>query len=259
MKTEQNTSELINQIGETNDNASRFDSAKTQRIPRLPVVREPDYSLRKDLGFWRLRYGGKAAILKHEKGLSYVHWLLTHPDESLQAFELAARVAVLEGARVGVTEIRDPRTGRTVIVESNAVILERSLGLDEAEGMRKVLRKQAELEAYVDDENTTDPERAEAYEDLIALYEYEKVNSGRVRDVAAKASDAVGKAIKRLQKHCMEAKAANGAPNPVLQAFGAHILDYILAPSGRSLAHCGMRPKGYAGMFVYQGSVVWNG
>jgi hypothetical protein len=215
------------------------------------VVSSAPFRLRQDLGFWVLSRGNDQAILKHEIGLSYIAYLMAHPNEPIHALDLATRIISTNGNNNcgGLTEIEDPATGRRVPVLSHSRIQERGLALDDACAMRAALRKQAQLEAYVEDEDNTDPEKAEAYNDLLALYEFEKKKGPRVRDAAAKASDAVGKAIKRLHARLAKAANANGSSNQTLRLFADHIRQHILVPSGRTGNHGGFR-MGCGGFFV---------
>src|SRR6266566_1346912 len=98
---------------------------------------EPRYALRKHLGYWELTFEGQKAILKHEQGIAYVAYLLLNPPpEPIHALDLATRIAVLSGKKIGIAEITDPNSGRRVLLESQARIQERSPSLDDAISMR---------------------------------------------------------------------------------------------------------------------------
>jgi len=88
---------------------------------------------------------------------------------------------------------------------------------------------------------------------LEAIYAYQKKNLSRTSTIAQKASDAVGKAIKRLHSHIAKATNADGTSNTILRAFADHIRQRILIPSGRNGAHGGFRPPhAYGGFFICQ-------
>jgi hypothetical protein len=213
----------------------------------------PKFSIKKGLGFWELTFNGQQAILKHEQGLAYVAWLLAHPGESTHAIDLATEIGATSGKHNGVMEITDPGTGERSALGRNARIQERAPSLDGAKVMRSVLRRQNELEALVEEDFQTEPVKAEAYRELSALYNYETRNSARVRDAAAKASDAVGRALKRLQQNLNRARNRDGTPNAVLHAFAEHIRVHILIPSGRGKGHGGVRgSRGDGGFFRYE-------
>jgi hypothetical protein len=193
------------------------------------------FRLRKDYGVWELTYGSQRAVLKHEIGLEYVAFLLAHPNEEFHGLELALKV---RAAREGAPDRED-------------LIQERALALDDAEASRSLYRKQLELEALVDDEDTIDPVRDEAYAQLKDIYAFQKKSLSRTKTQAAKASDSVGKAIKRLHKRLAAALDLNGQPNQLLRTFAHDIGDYILAPSGRGTTG-GARVRGCGGHFYYQ-------
>src|SRR5947209_1255502 len=65
----------------------------------------PRYALRRGLGTWELTFKGQRAVLKHEKGINYVAYLLTHPSkEPLHALDLASRINSIDGNQVGMAQ-----------------------------------------------------------------------------------------------------------------------------------------------------------
>jgi hypothetical protein len=207
-------------------------------------IKNQKYSLKRGLGFWELTFKGEHAILKHEQGLAYVSYLLTHPNEPIHGLALALKIRAL-------------RNGEPA--DSAQVIQERALALDDAEAARSLFRKQRALEELVEDELQSDQAKAYAYRDLEAIYAFQKKNLSRTTSVAQKASHSVGMAIKRLQQRLAKAVNADGTPNKVLRRFAAHIKQYILIPSGRG-NHGGMRVQGCGGFFNYElpPTVVWR-
>jgi hypothetical protein len=229
---------------------------------RTKSPKQSRYSLRKGLGMWELTFNGQNAILKHEQGLAYVAYLLLNPPaEPIHALDLATRIAAMDRKNVGLAEIVDPVTGKSQILESHARLQERSLGLDNAQVMRGVLRQQAKLEAVLEDPDQIEPVKSEASRELIDLYTYERKYGAGVRDSAAKASDAVGRAIKRLYQHLSTAKDGKGRPNQILQSFAEFIRLHVLLPSGRAGGHGGVRPiNSLGGSFFYEAppGVSWS-
>src|SRR6266404_7953170 len=69
------------------------------------------YALRRGLGSWELTFKGQSAVLKDEKGIMYVAYLLTHPSNGLHALDLASRINSIGGSQVGMAQITDPTTG----------------------------------------------------------------------------------------------------------------------------------------------------
>ncbi len=222
----------------------------------------PRYSLRKGLGFWDLTFDGQHATLKHDQGLAYVAYLLTNPPtETIHALDLATRIAVITGKQVGITEIVDPKTGFKAYLDGLARVQERSPALDDALAMRQVIRQQNDLEAMIEQEDTIDPVKEEAYRELVVLYNYEDKHSRRVLDSAQKAAHAVRTAIKRFHQKLSVACQADGTPNQVLRSFAAHIDQYLLAPSTPRYGRIGRRIRvGSPGCFTYQppAGVVWT-
>jgi hypothetical protein len=220
------------------------------------------YRLVKGHGFWQLTFAGQDAVLKHEQGLAYVAYLLLNPPaEPIHALDLATRIAAIHGKKIGIAEIEDPETGKKVLLENHSRLQERSLALDAAQAMRAVLRTQNELEALVEDEDQIGPVKAEAYRQLIALYDFETKNSQKVRDSAAKAADAVGRAILRFHQRLGKAIDPQGHPHSLLRSFADHLEQHLLLPSGRGRNLMASRTcKGLGGRFTYQppAEVVWE-
>src|SRR5579859_3233774 len=148
-------------IHQSRAKSSRYSQAVTgANLP--PSFSSRHYSLRKGLGFWELTFAGQAAVFKHEQGALYVAHLLLHPPaEPIHALSLALELKRIHGQAVGSCEIADPMTGRRVPIAHTAILQQRSLGLDAAESVRALHRKQQELEALLDDEDQIEPVKAE--------------------------------------------------------------------------------------------------
>jgi hypothetical protein len=218
------------------------------------------YSLRRDLGLWRLTYKNRSAILKHEQGICYVAYLLTHPPgEPMHGLALALRSAAAHKPADATVQIRDA-TGNLVSIDSNRPIYEYNLQLDEAEAVWSLRRKQLELEAIVDDPSQSEPVKAEVLRELEAIYDYQKRNPGRTTTAAQRAVRTVRMAINRFHRHLRVAVDHEGRPHPVLRQFGAHLERYLLRPSMRycNTQHARTR-LGLAGRFTYEPppGVVW--
>jgi hypothetical protein len=196
------------------------------------------FRLRKELGCWSLTFNGQTAILKHEIGLSYISYLMDHPNEPIHGLALALK-------------IRAMRNGQPA--DSAELIQERALALDDAEAARRLFRKQLQLERLLDNEYLPEPDKREILSQLEAIYAYQRKNISRTSNVAQRASHSVGMAIKRLHARLAKAPNADGSPNQILRAFASHIRKYILTPSGRTGDHGGTRPPlGCGGFFACQ-------
>jgi len=166
-----------------------------------------------------------------------VAYLLTNPPpEPIHGLALALRVEALEA----VANARGAN-GNCAAVEADASLQQRSLELDEAESALALRRKQLELEAVVDNDDESEPVKAEALRDLEAIYRFQKSSEARTRDAAQRAADSVGKAIKRFYHHLDAAVDLAGKPHPVLRPFARHLRDFLLVPSGRHGIHGGAR------------------
>ena len=119
------------------------------------------YSLRRGLGLWQLTFGGRSTVLKHEQGILYVAYLLYHPPlEPIHALDLVARVQGFNSAFGGT--LVPTSSGALIVPDKCARLQERSPALDEMETLRALRRKEQELEALLDDQEASEPLKAEA-------------------------------------------------------------------------------------------------
>lgn len=227
-----------------------------------PKPQSPAYRLRKTGKTWELTFEGNKATLKDDPGLKYVACLLLNPPpEPLYGLDLASRVAAREGQRNAITEVVHPYTGEIVVVESHARIEQRNLGKEDMETMRWVLKKQNELEALLEDPDIIEPVRAEIQRELVALYDYEKLNTRKTLDSAQSTVRIVRQAIKRLHDRLASAVDSSGFPVPVLHDFAAHIQEFLIGPSSRYSSPAARWKKDKAaGCFTYEppAGVVWS-
>jgi hypothetical protein len=224
---------------------------------------KPRYVFRKGLGVWDLIFEGEPAAIKHERGAFYANWLLYHPDETpLHALDLMTKIPELYRQQLGIAELIDPATGKSVALASHARLQERSLALDDRESMRALFRKQRELENLLDSGEASEPVKAEALRDLEAIYDFQRRHGRRSRDSARRAAHAVRSAIARFHEHLRSALGNDGGPHPVLRPFAEHIEKHILIPSARYAGCGGLNARtGLAGCFTYEqpGGISWKG
>jgi hypothetical protein len=229
-------------------------------FPPASPSRAPRYAIRKGLGLWKLTFAGQEADLRHEKGIFYVAWLLTHPpSQPIHGLDLITKIPAFYRKHLGLAEIVDPTTGKKACLQSDARLQERNLGLDDAQALRAILRKERELEAIIDDPDESEPIKAEALRELEALALFQKQNSQRTHNNAQRAVDSVRKAITRFHRSLL--RSADNKANPILGQFAAHINQYLLIPSGRYSGPGGGRARiGLAGRFTYepQPGVEWE-
>jgi len=226
--------------------------AHAVRAPRKPPG--PRYALHKGLGVWHLVFDGKEADLKHQRGIFYVAYLLSNPlEQPIHALDLIAKIPALSRLQLGLAQIVDDVTGQSVALESHARLQERSLALDDAQAMRRILRKERELEAILESTDASEPVKAETLRDLDALVEFRCRDSARAKDSAQTAANTVRRAIHRFHERLRCAVDAQGNPHPVLSAFADYIQNYILIPSARYSGHGGPYARaGLAGCFTHE-------
>jgi hypothetical protein len=226
------------------------------------LLPSPPFSLRRDLGFWQLTFEGQFAIIKHERGILFVAYLLLNPPEHpIHAIDLIAKIPGLYRQHLGLTELVDPATGLPVQIEADARLQERSLALDDAELARALLKEEKKLYALLDDPEEIEPVKAEALRRLEELAEFQKQHSRRSVDTAQRLVRTIRQSISRLYLHLAAATDRQGNPHPVLRPFADHVNKYLLIPSAR-FASSGSRHArtGLAGCFTYEppSGVVWD-
>jgi hypothetical protein len=231
---------------------ARFTPEAEARV--APAAPKPRFVLRKGLGAWHLIFDGHEADLRHERGIFYVAWLLHNPPEDpIHALDLAAKIPEIYREQLGLGTLLDPGSGKTVALERAARIQERNLGLDDAQAARALARKERELEAILDSEDEAEPVKAEALRELEAIAEFQRRDGLAAKDGAARAVQALRKAITRFYDHLRAAVDLQGQPHPVLRPFADHIQKHILIPSARYSGHGGRHARaGLAGRFTYE-------
>src|SRR5262249_986803 len=135
-------------------------------------------TLRNEFGFWELSFNGQSAVLRCEPGAAYVAWLLANrPAQAISAMELAAAGSEQTRPCFGDAEGVHPEAAAATVFW---------------------VRKQKELEALVDSEDTLAPVKEEALRELEAIYAWQERNAFAARQDAEAAARAVGRAIERF-------------------------------------------------------------
>jgi hypothetical protein len=164
-----------------------------------------------------------------------------------------AKVPAIYHRQLGVSSPVDQTNGKAVPIASTARPQERSHSLDDLEAARRLHKKQQELEAVLDDDDATEPEKAEALAELEQIYEFQKTHALRSRGNAEKLVRAVRAAITRFHKHLAAATDGKGQPHPVLRPFADHLTRHLITPSARYNGRMGARTRaGIAGRFTYE-------
>ncbi|MGO8927573.1 MAG: hypothetical protein ACLQU3_11865 [Limisphaerales bacterium] len=177
---------------------------------------EPQYALCRGRGFWEVTFEGREATFRDEVGAPYIACLLLHPPRKpIHALALALEARTFSGQTPGAAD----------------AVQQRYLGLDEAEAVRNMRRRERELEAVLDDEEEIEPVKAEALRELEAIADFMRQHPWRSRDCVQKCARAASLAIRCLHARLAGAVDAEGKPDPVLQAFARHLDEHLLIPS----------------------------
>ena len=107
------------------------------------------------------------------------------------------------------------------------------MGLEDAESVRVLWRRQRELQRVLEDRLEIEPVKAEALRELEELTEHLRQSPWLSWHGAERCAHAVGVAISRLHAHLAAAVDADGQPDEVLRAFARHLHAHLLLPSGR--------------------------
>jgi hypothetical protein len=216
----------------------------------------PLYRLRKHCGVWQLTFDGTEVPIKHQRGLLYISWLLHHPFEPVHPLDLLTKIPEIYRRQLGLAEIHDSSTGRNVTLASHARLQERSLSLDDTQAMRALYKKQKELEAILDSDDTSEPEKNEALQELEQIYAYQKHAARRSRSAAEQASETVRLAIRRVAKALSE----NTTPNSPSALFANYIRQYIIDPSDSTTLSVHRPPGTPPGCLIHAKpeAVEWN-
>jgi len=178
-------------------------------IPSLPYSNTP--SLRNQFGFWELIWDAEHAVLHCEPGAAYVAWLLENrPSQPITALELAAKIINATCPCFGNAQVFHP---------------------NEAAAIFFWFRKQQELEALVDCEDTLDPVKEEAWRELEAIYAYQRSHPSLDSHDAEAATRMVTAAIENFWRHLACARTLRGEPHSLAHAFAQFVHEHILEPS----------------------------
>jgi hypothetical protein len=217
-----------------------------QANTHLSHPNECRYALRRGVDYWALMFEGRETIFKHELGALYVAYLLLNPPKKpLHAVALALKAREAAGKPAGPDE----------------VLGEQNMGLEDAAAVRALWRRQRELERVLADRLEIEPVKAEALRELEEVTEYLRKSPWLSRHGADRCVEAVATAIGRFHAHLAGALDAEGKPDAVLRAFAPHLLEHLLAPSGRGCGRAGTWLASVpAGCFTYEppSGVVWE-
>jgi 7-cyano-7-deazaguanine synthase in queuosine biosynthesis len=215
------------------------------------------YRLSKGLNAWRLVFQGNVMVMKAERGLTLVDYLLKHPtDEAIHAVELEALVDgnPLIGGLGCIERAAGSGDGDG---EIGGVIVE-AAGNKVTGGTGTLLKTRlAELEAQTQDMTLIESEREAAQKERDELLTA-NASGGRMLDAAGRAAERVRKAIRRFIDELNSEEVRRGEPNVVLRSFGEHLERNLWLPSVGLRGRAGA--SGRPGCFIYERpkGVVWR-
>jgi hypothetical protein len=119
--------------------------------------------------------------------------------------------------------------------------------------MRRLYKKQKELESILDSDAATEPEKAEALRELDQIYQFQRLHQQKTTDSAQRAVWAVRNSMRRLQKALKATVDTNGNPHQAIHRFAEHMKSNILTPSS-------LQAPAHPGNFVYLPApgVLWR-
>jgi hypothetical protein len=207
-----------------------------------PEIIEPEiinpspkrFSLRNDSGFWELTFAGYPAVLKQNPVLFYVAYLLSNPpNQPLSGPALASRVWAQFCNNRDFN--RDLRWLTRHFAEAGAA---------------KVLRKkQRQLEAIIDSPYETPEVKNETLKELVLVYDLQATLALASPEPELTFLKNMGTGFRILIEDLATAVDFYGRPHEILQAFGRHLLLYLIIPSIRT-----------GGSFIYErpAGVTWE-
>jgi hypothetical protein len=227
--------------------------------PKAQRPDQPRYALRPDGDIWHLMLGGQQTSLTGGLAVLYVARLFGSPGVPVPAARLAAQIHSQIGPQAGITGIPDPE-GRSVLLEAGSIVEESPDRIGDSRTLRELRRQHAELEAILDNEQASEPEKAEAQQEVEQNQKLQHEYLGRFQGTAEKAARAVRRAIYRFRNALREAPRGQKGAHPVLVRFADHIETHLILPSQRfSGRRARIARAELAGCLIYEPppGVVW--
>jgi hypothetical protein len=228
-------------------------------IPSLQDSRQPRYALRREGGIWHLTFDGQQTAFTQGLAVLYVTHLFRRPGIPISAARLVGVIQGRRGSERGLTGIPAPEGG-SVLPEAGGIVEEPADRIGDSRALRELRRQHAELEALLDDEQASEPEKAEAERELEQNEKLQHQYLGRFQDTAEKAARAVRKSIYRFRDTLRAPPRGQSVAHPLLVRFADHLEKHLIIPSQR---YSGRRARiaraDLAGCLTYEPphGVVW--
>jgi hypothetical protein len=219
------------------------------------------YRLWKGDGWLNLVFHGEQDVIKDDRAAELIDYLLKNPPaEGLHASVLESLVdgrPLAEAA--GAIEVEGNGAGGGDGVADVGGVVEEGAGKKLMGGITlpALKEKLAELKGFMADKTLPQEEREAAEKEwrgLVRAY----ARGGKLGGQAGRSVDRVRKAIKAKIEELKGAEKADGKPNEVLRAFGAHLEQHLWLPSMGGKGRSGASVR--AGCFIYEppAGVVWT-
>jgi hypothetical protein len=173
------------------------------------------FALRKGDGTWELTYEYEPGSFRRSAGTEFIDYFLKHPRQPIHPVVLLAKMQGL-----------DP-------------VQQRSAALDDADATTEYLEEMERLRGVIANDKKSAAEKKVAAEELAQLEQCESYIYHRTFDKASRAAKSVRQAIRRVIGSLEKARDEQGRPHRVLNAFAAHLKQYLLGPSQPGSASAG--------------------
>ena len=199
--------------------------------------------------------------MPHGLGILYIFHLLMYPSVPAPAARLAAKIQTRRHRKAGLAGIPNPEGG-FMVPDEDSVIEESVDKIGDSKVLRALRRQHAELEAAIDSEQASEPEKAEAQRDLEQNEKLQQQYLRRFQDTAQKAAEAVRRAIYRFLDALRTPPPGRKVGDALCIRFADHLEEFLLIPSRRYSGHRARIARAdLAGCLIYEPppGTVWVG
>jgi hypothetical protein len=195
--------------------------AGSGQIEELEAASPVRYGLQREAACWVLDFQGQRALLKHEIGLAYVGYLLSHPGEYVPSATLFSEFSARAQPEVPAVELSDAEMGDGVFLAQPGP------DRDEEEARSRYYAQLREYQETFKNSTLPGAEREEARRQYDELFEFLKRHYHSRPDRQSAVTKVVHKSIQRLCQRLrnMTESAALG--------FAEYLERHILVPSRR--------------------------
>jgi len=216
--------------------------AHESQVARLNQQVNPnEYRLTRDLGWWQLIFQGERAVLREDRAVFLLNFLLKKPP--------------LEPIHGTVLEVEVD--GAPVVNGVVGGVVQEASGARLAGNNELLKKKLRELKAESEDETLPESERTSAEEEYHALVK----SAGTLRkdgSQAGRVTERIRKALRRLIDELKVANDSQGNPHAVLRPFAQHLEECVYLPSVGGKNRVGAIGKPGCFTYVRPQGVIWK-